>query len=272
MKRMLSILLILLLPPAVNAQEEESKDKRQKTIDLMLSKVKDELKGIYENRFELKARAYAEHFDLNDEQLELLRSVVEEMAKEMVDGHADPQLSQTIVRKVKNIESLKFFSVNGKNFSVDESQVPPEAPVKSTLTVSPAGDHTWLQGATGGSSMSSRTRIDVISDKRWRTALGKVSDKQLIEFNNLQKQRNQVRFLNLLEVVLADELMLSQDQRKPFRDWLDSLSDQLPRRSSGSFYGSVKRAMVNVDAEDLPDFLTEAQVQAYVEFRTRMGN
>lgn len=262
------VVLCILAPPKLSNAQDVADANQQRAMERIATEVEKEMLNVYRNRIQIQLQYYQEFFDLGKEQLDQLNSVANELAKEEADGHPDIQLESILARM--NVDTnLRYFSVNGQLHAVDETDDPAAQTPRTVIQIAPTGDRLLLQWGSGASTLNSEVRVDLRTDKRWRNTLGEIGDEQMRAFHEASHKRRLQQLLDFVEIVLAAELLLSQDQIEPTREWLQRHENIEPPKRGTTIYAQARNTIHNL-SEAPPDCFSEAQRTAYRTLNGRM--
>lgn len=259
MMRCLIFCLLCVLASASLHGQEVKDDEIEKIKSLMVQKVQQEVRRIYQNEFRLIANDYVEYFELNAETSKKLNDLADKFAKKRQEGHTDQSIEATLVRKIGAFDGIESFTVNGKRSALDDSQQDPIA----KITVSGVSGRIFLSANRGGSTLASVVRIELEKQEEWREALSELTDEQLSDFDAEMENRKVRQLLELMESVIANELLATEQQIPALREWLKS---QVREPTDRSLIRQAKHEIAGLDLP-LPECFSEAQREFFRHLR-----
>ena len=271
MQRLIASLLFLVsLTNVIVAQDakdheiELSKDAIKQKI---VQEIQLELKSLFQHEFDMAIRSYQQRFKLKKQTIENLRKLAVEFSQKKLEGVGRKQIETILIQHNIEFEKIESFSINETLFKLAPNSQ--KKPVE--IKVSRLGSQLWISSARAGSSIGCSVQIDLRKNKQWRRVLANISD---LEFQQYYKNLDQEKLkliIDLMLAVLADELLLTDNQIKPTESWLRE-NVKKPMPNSISVYADAKYYLTTLDSSKLPKALSAAQQNALKDLQIRLKN
>lgn len=246
-------------------QEEKKEPDAQDLFEKVTKLVEQEIFLIKQNEIDMHIRAIKLQFDVTEKQLEELNSARDEIARSIQEGFQHENLKQTITQRIGGPGNLKNIKLNGELINLVPSD---KESLPVTLNVSSQRHGIWISSDRGGASMSSRSRFDIRTDKRWKKATSFLDDEQIREFYETADQNHRKSTLDVVVSLLTIELMLTEDQIPKVREWFeDDIKTKVSFRMSP--FHSARQIIRSVQKEQ-PEFLSDVQYQAFIAIQTEL--
>lgn len=266
MRRILSWIFVLILVHVfcdqLEGQDEAKVDSDiEKIKSMMVSELRNEAQRIYRSEYDFLILEYTRYFQLDASTIETLNGLAAEFATKRAEGHSDDQIEKILQKKIREFEKLESFTVNGVRFAFEGSEQEPI--VRMNLGI--VNDYIFILMKTGKASMRSEVQINLRTNEKWRKALGDISDEQLNAFFRFQEEQRLVRLRRWVELLLVDDLKVTEDQIPALREWIEKHVDG---PVSDATYSRAQREIVGLKF-DLPDGFSDVQADAFRHLRIR---